>query len=95
MSPNIPSSLLIHRTPELCHLTDPKKKNIIAMLPRNLDRTNNHCDGTRYIIQYLHQHVIEAVIACGPLARIRIFIPKILTMPSENPVSHETDAIPP
>ncbi|GFN83216.1 pif1 helicase [Plakobranchus ocellatus] len=85
MSPDIPSSLLIHCTPQVCQLSDPKKKkNSIVMLPRNLDPTNDHCDGTRYIIQCLHQHVIDAVIACGPHAEIRIFIPRIPIIPAEN-----------
>ena len=52
------------------------------MLLRNLDLTNSHYNGTRYSI--LHQNVTDAVIACGPYAGKRIFIPRILLIPSEN-----------
>ncbi|KAK3798215.1 hypothetical protein RRG08_009537 [Elysia crispata] len=51
------------------------------MLLRNLDLTNGYCSGTRYIIQPLHQHVIDAVIACGPHAGKRIFISRINVFP--------------
>ena len=61
-----------------------KKKNSIVMLLRNLDATKGHCNGTRYIIQHLHQLVIDAVVACGPLAGKRIFIPRIPLITSEN-----------
>ena len=75
----------IHCAPPVCHLTNwPWKKNRIVMLLRNLDPTNGHCDGTRYIFQHLYQHAIDAVIACGSHAGKRIVIPKIALIPSEN-----------
>ena len=59
------------------------KKNSIVMLLRNLVSTKGHSNGTRYISQHLHQHVIDAVIAMVPHAGKRIFIPRIPLRPSE------------
>uniref|UniRef100_A0A0L8FS17 DNA helicase Pif1-like 2B domain-containing protein n=1 Tax=Octopus bimaculoides TaxID=37653 RepID=A0A0L8FS17_OCTBM len=44
------------------------KKKCCIMLLRNLDATNGHCNGTRYIIVSLHDYVIEAEVASGPYA---------------------------
>ena len=60
------------------------KKHSIIMLLRNLDSVNGHCDGTRYVIQNLHDHIIDATIACGPNAGKRICIPRIPMIPSDN-----------
>ncbi|XP_005104386.1 uncharacterized protein LOC101858351 [Aplysia californica] len=60
------------------------RKDSIVMLLRNLDPTNSHCNGTRYVVQHLHQHVIDAVVAGGPHAGKRLFIPRIPLMPSDN-----------
>ena len=60
------------------------EKNNIVMLLQNLDPTNRNYNGTRYIMQHLHQHVIDAVIACEPHSGKRIFIPRIPVIPSEN-----------
>ena len=54
------------------------------MLLRNLDPVNGHCNGTRYDIEHLHDHIIDATIACGPYAGKRIFIPRITIIPSDN-----------
>ncbi|XP_029641348.2 uncharacterized protein LOC115216287 [Octopus sinensis] len=50
------------------HILKLKKKQCIVLL-RNLDATKGHCNGTRYIIVSLHDHVVEAEIASGPYAR--------------------------
>eukprot|EP00106_Octopus_bimaculoides_P023805 XP_014791247.1 PREDICTED: uncharacterized protein LOC106884400 [Octopus bimaculoides] len=47
------------------------------MLLRNLDATNGHCNGTHYIIVSIHDHVIEAKVASGPLAGSTLLIPRI------------------
>ncbi|XP_005099567.1 uncharacterized protein LOC101849699 [Aplysia californica] len=60
------------------------RKDSMVMLLRNLDPANGHCNGTRYVVQNLQQHVIDAVVACGPYAGKRLFIPRIPLMPSDN-----------
>ncbi|GFS08747.1 hypothetical protein ElyMa_003021100 [Elysia marginata] len=50
---------------------------------RNLDPVNGHCNGTRYVIDNLHDHITDATIACGPLAGKRISIPRIPIIPSD------------
>ena len=60
------------------------KKQSIIMLLRNLDPINGPCNGTRYVIEHLHDHIIDAKIACGPHAGKRIFIPRITKIPSDN-----------
>ena len=53
------------------------------MLLRNLDPANGHCNGTRYYVQELHDHIIEAVVSYGAHAGKKIFIPRIPLKPSE------------
>ena len=60
------------------------KKHGITMLLRNLDPVKGHCDGTRYVIEHLHDHFINATIACGPRAGKQIFIPRIAQISSDN-----------
>ena len=60
------------------------KPNCPIMLLRNLDPIQGHCNGTRYIINTLHDHVIEASIAYGVHAGKKLFIPRIPIAPSEN-----------
>ena len=50
----------------------------------NIDPQNGHCNGTRYIVNPLHQHIIEAKIATGSKAGRTIFIPKITHATQEN-----------
>ena len=59
------------------------KKHSSIMLLRNLDPANGHCNGTRYYIQELHEHIIEAVVAYGAHAGKKLFIPRIPLKPSE------------
>ena len=56
------------------------------MLLRNLDSVKGHCNGTQYVIEHLHDHMIVATIACGPRAGSGklIFIPRIAKIPSDN-----------
>ena len=54
------------------------------MLLRNLDPQNGHCNGTRYIVIQLHQHIIEAEIAMGSNAGRTVFIPRITYVTQEN-----------
>ena len=51
------------------------RKHSITMLLRNLDPVKGHCNGTRYVIEHLHDHIIDATIACGP---------RIAKIPSDN-----------
>jgi len=60
------------------------KKHCVIMLLRNLDPANGHCNGTRYIVDQLHDHILDAVIACGPHTGKRLFIPRIPLCPSDN-----------
>ncbi|GFR71403.1 PIF1 helicase [Elysia marginata] len=53
------------------------------MLLRNLDPVNGHCNGTRYVIDNLHDYIIDATITCGTHAGKRIFISRILIIPSD------------
>ena len=66
--------------PHILHL----KTHSIIMLLRNLDPQNGHCNGTRYIVEKLQQHIIDATIAIGPYKGRRIFIPRIPMVPSDN-----------
>ena len=52
------------------------------MLLRNLYPLNGHCNGTRYIVEKLQQHIIDATIAVGPYKGI--FIPRLPTVTSDN-----------
>ena len=60
------------------------KKNWSIMLLQNIDPVNGHCNGTRYTLQQLNAHVLDAVVATGPHAGKRIFIPLIPMAPSGN-----------
>ena len=60
------------------------KKHRIIMLLRNLDPVNGHYNRTRYVIEHLHDHIINATIACAPHAGKRIFVPIIPMIPSDN-----------
>ena len=53
------------------------RKHSITML----DMVKGHCNGTRYVIEHLHDHIIDATIACGPRAGKQIFIPRIAKIP--------------
>ena len=53
------------------------------MLLRNLDPARGHCNGTRYVITKMHDHVLEAVVATGVYAGTHIFIPRIPVSPSD------------
>ena len=59
------------------------KENCPIMLIRNLDPANGHCNGTRYIVTKMHDHVIEAMIATGRDVGRLIFIPRIPVCPSD------------
>ena len=78
-------SFLTHCVPQECRHTHytAEKHNIIILLC-NLDPINGHCNGTRHVIEHLHDHIIDATIACGPHAGKRIFIPRIPMIPSDN-----------
>ncbi|GFR79208.1 ATP-dependent DNA helicase pif1 [Elysia marginata] len=60
------------------------RKHCIIMLIRNLDPQNGHCNGTRYIVEKLHSHIIDATVAVDPHKGKRIFIPRIPMVPSDN-----------
>ena len=54
------------------------------MLLQNLDPQNEHCNGTRYIVKQLHQHIIKAKFTMGTSAGRTIFIPRITHVTQEN-----------
>ncbi len=56
------------------------------MLLRNLDPSNGHCNGTRYVVKELHDHIVVGEIRSGPLAGRTLHVPRI---PFE---TKETDA---
>jgi ATP-dependent DNA helicase PIF1 len=60
------------------------KKHCCIMLLRNLDSVNGHTNGTRYIVNSLQPHLIEATVAYGPHAGKKLFIPRIPFIPMEN-----------
>ena len=60
------------------------RKDSITMLLRNLDPVKGHCNGTRYIIEHLHDHIIDATIACGPRAGKLTFILRIPMISLDN-----------
>ncbi len=60
------------------------KKNCPIILLRNLDPIHGHCNGTRYIVNELHDHILEATVATGVHAGRRIFIPRIPMTPSDS-----------
>ncbi len=64
------------------HILKLKTKSPIMLL-RNLDPANGHCNGTRYVIDSMHDHVIEATITMGVHAGKQIFIPRIPISPSD------------
>ena len=60
------------------------KRDSCIMLLRNFDAAAGHCNGTRYIVLHTGNHIIEAVIATGPHAGEKLFIPRIPMIPSDN-----------
>lgn len=65
------------------HLLQLKEKCPI-MLIRNLDPARGHCNGTRYVITKMHDHVIDATVATGIHAGKQVFIPRIPISPSDS-----------
>jgi hypothetical protein len=59
------------------------KKHSSIMLLRNLDPANGHCNGTRYHIINMHDHIIEATVAYGAHAGKKLFIPRIPLKPTD------------
>ena len=51
---------------------------------RNFDAVNGHCNGTRYKIVALHDHVINTIIASGTHAGRKLLILRIPLKPSDN-----------
>ncbi|XP_014791102.1 uncharacterized protein LOC106884304 [Octopus bimaculoides] len=47
------------------------------MLLRNLDATSGHCNGTRYPIVSLHDHVTEAEVTSDPYVGPSLLIPSM------------------
>ena len=65
------------------HRLSLKEKSPIMLL-RNLDSSQGHCNGTRYVVNALNDHIIDATVATGIHVGKRIFIPRIPLAPSDN-----------
>ena len=52
------------------------RKHSIIMLLRSLDPVNGHCNGTRYVIEHLHDHIIDATIANDPVLESKYPFPE-------------------
>ena len=65
------------------------KKNCSIMLLHNFDPVNGHCNGMHYTLQQLNTHVFDAVVATGPHAGKKIFIPHIPMAPSDTTFSFQ------
>ena len=53
-----------------------------VMLLRNLDQKNGHCNGVKYVITYLAEHVLELISISGANSGKKIFIPRITLITS-------------
>lgn len=60
------------------------KKYSPIILLRNIDPIQGHCNGTKYIVTHLNDHVIDATIASGMHVGKKLFIPRISLSSSEN-----------
>ena len=60
------------------------KLNSPIILLRNIDFTNNLCNGTRLICKAFSKHVIEAEVATGLLKGQRVFIPRMSLIPTDD-----------
>ena len=48
-----------------------------VMLLRNLDQKNGHCNGVKYVIRNMAQHVIEVMAISGSKPGSKLFLPRI------------------
>ena len=53
------------------------KKGMPVMLLRNLDQKNGHCNGVKYVIQNMQDHVIQVMSISGSSPGAKLFIPRI------------------
>ena len=53
------------------------KKGMPVMLLRNLDPKNGHCNGVKYVIQNMQDHVIQVMSISGSSPGSKLFIPRI------------------
>jgi ATP-dependent DNA helicase PIF1 len=59
------------------------KVGVLILLLRNLNQSIGLCNGTRFIVKKLGQHVIEMEIILGNNVCKRVFIPRIIMSPFE------------
>ena len=55
------------------------------MLLRNLDQTQDLCNGTRLVVTRLAKHVIAAKIISGKNVGHDVYIPRMSMSPSQSP----------
>eukprot|EP00116_Pleurobrachia_bachei_P000686 sb/3460948/ len=55
-----------------------------VILLRNMDPHNGHCNGTRYIIEKLHENILELSVASGAYRGNVILVPRIPMSPTDS-----------
>jgi ATP-dependent DNA helicase PIF1 len=53
------------------------KQGMPVMLLRNLDPKNGHCNGVKYVVTFIADHVIEVISISGTNTGKKLFIPRI------------------
>ena len=60
------------------------KVGCVLMLLRNLDPKNGLCNGTRFVLTRIHDHMLEGVIITGDFITMRVMVPRITLQPSDS-----------
>ena len=60
------------------------KKGMLVMLLRNLDPTNGHCNGVKYVINNLLERVIEVTAVNGSNPGSKLLVPRIIMINSDS-----------
>ena len=60
------------------------KVGCVLMLLRNLDPKNGLCNGTRFVLTRIHDHMLEGVIITGDFITQRVLVPRITLQLSDS-----------